>query len=505
MHASEDDFEPLGTALVVAADRLLTCAHVVMSGGEVREGLWAAFPKAGDIPRRRVTAVRLAYVPKVRDVAVLVLDEPVPAGAEPAPLRFPKGQDLVGRGWWAFGFPDGDPLGDSADGLVGAALAYGWVRLDTGSRYLIRPGFSGGGLWSPDYQAVVGLVGQAHANGDGRAVTLLQAHQHLPEELMTLANWSAEAAGEVALEQWGWALDRDPEGARHWRPRARGVSIDSERGWRFRGRTAALSRIVSWLDRPQSDRRALVVTGSPGVGKSAVLGRIVTTADRAIRTSLLAALPPGDVGVLASPGSVSCAVHAKGKTALEVAEEIARAASAALPGEPEDLAPAVRDALAMRPGSRFNVIIDALDEAASPSQARAVIDSVVLPLAETCADAGVQVTVGTRRRDDGGDLLSRFGAALDLLDLDDPEFFAEDDLTAYALACLRQAGGERLDNPYTDDALAVPLATRIAAVSGQNFLIAGLIARSHGLHDDPPADPARSALRPRSARRWPPT
>ena len=129
----------------------------------------------------------------------------------------------------------------------------------------------------------------------------------------------------MALTQWGWALDRDPEGGRHWRPRARGVSIDSERGWRFRGRTTALTRIVSWLDRPRPDRRVLVVTGSPGVGKSAVLGRIVTTADS---TAFRASLPPGDTGVLASLGSVSCAVHAKGKTALEVAEEIARAASA---------------------------------------------------------------------------------------------------------------------------------------------------------------------------------
>ena len=66
---------------------------------------------------------------------------------------------------------------------------------------------------------------------------------------------------------------------------------------------------------------------------------------------------------------MSCAVHAKGKTALEVAEEIARAASAALPGQPEDLAPAIRDALSERGGTRFNVIIDALDEAASPAQA----------------------------------------------------------------------------------------------------------------------------------------
>ena len=488
VHASEDDFEPLGTALVVDTDRVLTCAHVVISEGAIRKPLWVAFPKAGDCPRRRVASVAVEFSRPVRDLAVLVLEDRVPAEVQPAPLRCPKGQDLVSGRWWAFGFPGQDPVGDSAHGKVGPSLAYGWVRLDTKSRYLIRPGFSGGGLWSHDYEAVVGIVGQAHANGDGRAITLHQADLDFPDlKLAALASWSAEAAGEVALTQWGWTLARDPEGARHWRPRARGVSIDSERGWRFRGRSVALSRIVSWLDRPRPDRRVLVITGFPGVGKSAVLGRIVTTADSAIR----ALLPPGDMGVLASVGSVSCAVHAKGKTALEVAEEIARAASARLPEEPEDLASAIRDALSERTGSRFNVIIDALDEAASPSQTRAVIDSVVLPLAETCSDAGVQVAVGTRRRDDGGDILSRFGPALDMLDLDDPVYFAEEDLIAYALACLQLVGDERPGNPYTDDTAAAPMAARIAQISGQNFLIAGLIARSHGLHDTEAADPSR--------------
>jgi hypothetical protein len=51
----------------------------------------------------------------------------------------------------------------------------------------------------------------------------------------------------------------------------------------------------------------------------------------------------------------------KGKTALEVATEIARAASAVLPDEVEDFAPALRAALAERAGRRFNVIIDAPD------------------------------------------------------------------------------------------------------------------------------------------------
>ena len=225
VHATEHDFDPLGTAILIAADRVLTCAHVIATDdGRVREPLWVAFPKAAGCPRRMVASSEVRYEPPargraVRDLAVLVLSEPAPAGVEPAPLRCPAGEVLRGKRWWAFGFPDRDSFGNSADGQVGEALAHGWVRLDTTSRYVVRPGFSGGGLWSPDYQAVVGVVGHAHfsddhRDGDGRAVTLFEADQWLPEKLSQLARWSAEAAGDVALSQWGWTLARDPEGVR---------------------------------------------------------------------------------------------------------------------------------------------------------------------------------------------------------------------------------------------------------------------------------------------------
>jgi hypothetical protein len=200
---------------------------------------------------------------------------------------------------------------------------------------------------------------------------------------------------------------------------------------------------------------------------------------------------------------VHCAVHAKGKTALEVAGEIARAASAAVPERIEDFAPALQEVL-RDPGGpgrprarrRFNVIIGALGEAVSPEQAREIARKVILPLAETFADDGARVVAGTRRTDGGGDLLRAFEDAGHAVDLDTPEYFEDEDLAGYALACLQVDSGERpgSPSPYADAEAARPLAEAIARAADGNFLIGGLVARTRGLYDRQAADPAR--LRP---------
>ena len=269
----------------------------------------------------------------------------------------------------------------------------------------------------------------------------------------------------------------DVEG--HWGPRARGVMSNAETGHRFRGRETALREITAWLDRTEPDRRVLVVTGSPGAGKSAVLGRIVLTASADPAEHSAGEGSAGE-GPGATPGSVACAVHAKGKTALDVAREIARVASAPIPNQPEDLPGALRKVLA---GRRFNLIVDALDEATDPAQARLIATRVIRPIAENCADVGAQVVVGTRRFDGDGDLLRLFSPGSTVIDLDAPAYFALADLTAYARASLQLTGAERGENPYRDDAIAGPVAERIARLADKNFLIAGLAARMHGLFD----------------------
>src|ERR1022692_495285 len=117
IHGSEDDFAPLGTGLVIDDRRVLTCAHVVMSEGKTHDPVWVAFPKAEESSgRRRVVSVVVPAAVRVYDLAVLVLDDVVPAGVTAARLRCPRPGDLTGRQWWAFGFAGGDPVGNSASG-----------------------------------------------------------------------------------------------------------------------------------------------------------------------------------------------------------------------------------------------------------------------------------------------------------------------------------------------------------------------------------------------------
>ncbi|MEJ7716353.1 MAG: WD40 repeat domain-containing protein [Thermoleophilaceae bacterium] len=70
------------------------------------------------------------------------------------------------------------------------------------------------------------------------------------------------------------------------------------------------------------------------------------------------------------------------------------------------------------------------------------------------------------------------------IDLDEPRYFSLDDLSAYTLATLQLRGDERPNNPYERDAVAAPVARRIAELAEPNFLVAGLVARTHGFYDD---------------------
>jgi hypothetical protein len=178
----------------------------------------------------------------------------------------------------------------------------------------------------------------------------------------------------------------------HFEPRGRGVLPSSVRtGSYFTGRVRVLRELVAWLDgRRRDDYRARVVTGGPGSGKSAVLGRLVSLADPQLGSGVtggeIAAAPPGTVPAL---DSISVAVHALARTVDEVATEIARALNIDEPGVAGLLA-VLREAPPPRP---MVVLVDAVDEAGDPYR---LIVELLEPLASAAPRTKIRLLVGAR-------------------------------------------------------------------------------------------------------------
>ena len=94
----------------------------------------------------------------------------------------------------------------------------------------------------------------------------------------------------------------------------RGIDTADERGWYFTGREKPLRRIVAWLRCAESG--LLVVTGPPGCGKSAVLGRLAVLSDQGYRNEADKAGALTGVSRRTDPGigAISAGIHAKNKT-----------------------------------------------------------------------------------------------------------------------------------------------------------------------------------------------
>lgn len=258
---------------------------------------------------------------------------------------------------------------------------------------------------------------------------------------------------------------REQELTEHFLTKARGAQISDDVAWRFIGRENVFRDITTWLTDDFPDSRARVVTGDPGSGKSAVLGRLylLSLPERAGSV----ALRPGTKPTVPARGSIRVAIHARNKTANQVLNALLAAA--------ETSGDSLDDFIRGLSDEPFAAIIDALDEAVDPSS---LISELVRPLLDICANTGLRLLLGTRRH-----LLRDLGSRVATLDLD-AEYEDRKAVRDYVEALLMEAGA----GSAQDSDRVSKTASAIAEAAGRSFLVAS-IATQMVMGSDAPADP----------------
>ncbi len=296
-------------------------------------------------------------------------------------------------------------------------------------------------------------------------------------ELIRMRAEDAQAWQRSADEAQRAGVLRLAELRAHFEPRARGVlPFGTLSGWYFCGRVRALSEIVGWLsDLSSGDARARLVTGGPGSGKSAVLGRLVVMSHPDLRCRV----PVGEIerapaGTVCPLDAIRGRVHARGRTVDEVAAAVAREVGIEA-HDSDSLLVALSD---RQPAPPLGVVVDAVDEAAAPER---LVRELLVPLARMAKRAGVRLLVGTRPGQDRR-LVRAFGRDAVEIDLDSATYLEEEDLIGYAERLLLAVGEDEglgrnsgTSTPYRRRPELVPTVARaVAARAGRSFLVAHL-------------------------------
>ncbi|WP_326771167.1 AAA family ATPase (plasmid) [Streptomyces sp. NBC_01591] len=253
-------------------------------------------------------------------------------------------------------------------------------------------------------------------------------------------------------------------------------------GDQFVGRRSQLRALAPWLDDVEAGGLR-VVTGNPGVGKSALLGALVCAAHPELQevAPYMRARLSHDPQGCPSVAHQLAAVHARGRSADEVLTTIARQlrlGPAAEAGNATALVNLLPDT-----GEVPAVIVDALDEASEPDRTC----TELVRLARAVRSDGqpvVRLTVGTRPWPQFSALLDLARAGDGLIDLDDADpDEVRGDLTAHLTGRLTAM------NPYKParmrairDRLAHAVADRLAPHPGEPapwgaFLVAQIFTR----------------------------
>ncbi|MFJ9422473.1 hypothetical protein, partial [Streptomyces sp. NPDC101249] len=215
----------------------------------------------------------------------------------------------------------------------------------------------------------------------GNRLTAVAAE--LPQEIAQLVDWASDPL--------------------HFIRRAGGAE-PVHRGWGdgcFTGRAAQLRELAAWLDDDTAEPGFRVVTGKPGVGKSALLGILVCAAHPVLRRHTrplwagLGDLAPGENERIA-------VVHARrlrlGDIVASLERQLCYVNRGVHRSEPDGIGAAGNPAeylMGMVPadGPPVTVVVDALDEAQRPED---IATALLLPLARRTKEGRLRLLIGTR-------------------------------------------------------------------------------------------------------------
>lgn len=284
-------------------------------------------------------------------------------------------------------------------------------------------------------------------------------------------------------------LDDLDEGldATHFLERATGLGGMADGAHRlvgcFTGRDRELRDVSPWLN-GVGPAPLCVVTGSPGSGKSALLGVLVCAANERLREPTAPIWKRVAQAPLPIPNGSLAAIHARQRGTAAIVASLALQL-----GLPEGVTTADLITALRRRAARPTLVLDALDEADNPGE---IMTDLLLPLVAPADDTErpARLLVGVRHDD-------RFTRLFDqawLIDLDTVDrTVLEDDLHRYVSSLLRTTPQYRSQGAVVG-AFASSVASLLAE-PGQTwgpFLVAGLYTRHFvNAHTDPVVtDPA---------------
>jgi len=239
---------PVGAGVLVAPDRVLTCAHVVARILGLSDDAPDAPPASDTItldlpwsvdttPRTAAIASAADWRPGGHDTAVLTLETAVAVWPGPPSLAYPD--TLADRPFRTVGFPADHGDGRWENGTVARPDAAGMLQLrpDAVHPYFVGPGFSGAPAIDRETGEILGLVATADRDPGNRQA-------HLLDPRVIERAWPPLAAPYLGVRAFDEATGR----------------------W-FRGREGDAEAILARLD----EERVVAVVGASGSGKSSVV------------------------------------------------------------------------------------------------------------------------------------------------------------------------------------------------------------------------------------------